>query len=204
MSSAADGAHSTSASNRHLGTAHLAELENHCLQLNAQTQKIHRHSATVSSHIVACCPRWLQQMAASAQSHPVTPLRTLTHPAATSWGSPRVSVNTWNVKPCSPHPPCSYVVVFDPLDGSRNIDAAIPTGEVQSPQMPALLPSLGLFACLRRQQPAACCLSSSITLSTPCQHTQPAGTIFGVYERPPGASAEAAALQPGSKLVASG
>jgi fructose-1,6-bisphosphatase I len=54
-------------------------------------------------------------------------------------------------------PPLRYVVVFDPLDGSRNIDASIPTG-----------------------------------------------TIFGVYERPAGASAEAAALQPGTKLVASG
>ncbi|GBF89532.1 hypothetical protein Rsub_02250 [Raphidocelis subcapitata] len=50
-----------------------------------------------------------------------------------------------------------YAVVFDPLDGSRNIDVAIPTG-----------------------------------------------TIWGIYERPAGASPEAAVLQAGSKLVAAG
>ena len=31
-----------------------------------------------------------------------------------------------------------------------------------------------------------------------------AGTIFGIYERLPGSTATAAALQPGTKLVASG
>lgn len=50
-----------------------------------------------------------------------------------------------------------YAVVFDPLDGSRNIDAAIPTG-----------------------------------------------TIFGVYRVEAGMNPQAAALQPGSKLVAAG
>lgn len=60
--------------------------------------------------------------------------------------------------------PCSsssggsrYAVVFDPLDGSRNITAAIPTG-----------------------------------------------TIFGVYRVAPGMDPQAAALQPGSELIAAG
>ena len=47
----------------------------------------------------------------------------------------------------------SYVVVFDPLDGSSNIDASIPTGGALVP-----LPVVALGRCMDGTCPKVCCL----------------------------------------------
>lgn len=94
-----------------------------------------------------------------------------------------------------------YVVVFDPLDGSSNIDASIPTG-----------------ACLRRGRGEVAAFGSSMDCPGFEQRSEDyllgffvhftlslgPGTIFGVYLADQTKTALENTLQPGNRLVAGG
>jgi fructose-1,6-bisphosphatase I len=117
-----------------------------------------------------------------------------------------------------------YAVVFDPLDGSRNIDAAIPTGagcmKPQGLHSPGSEKAKG-SAC-SKSQTATSCLTKYLLMDShascghvcrvtmqcwhhPCADIHcTAGTIFGVYKVAAASDPQAAVLQPGSQLVASG
>lgn len=98
-------------------------------------------------------------------------------------------------------------MVFDPLDGSRNIECAVPTGGRTCRRG-----SLVRSACSRhtgRRGGEGSCISHTLELHSASPSSRlplpfPAGSIFGVYRRQAGADLAADVLQPGCQLVAAG